>query len=375
MPSNQSGMRVKFVLMARTHDGERKNFWFDDRDDADAFLYALITGSLVYERELWRLPTPEWHPYFDGLIYEWFAVTEFLTSPTGSNQTWNRPADWNNANNSIQTIGAGASGGLRHSATKGHPTGGGGGAYNTATNVTADATETYQIGAGGALITQTGTTELIQNGNVGGDTWFGNTALAGSLCGSKGGTGGNSGTGSQNGGAGGVAASGVGSGSDGGRGGNLTGASGRGASGGGGAAGGSGAGNAGGDSTSTSDGTTTAGGAGNAGTGGGGTAGTAGAPATGGAGGNGTNFDATHGSGGGGGGGTDSTGTATGGAGGTYGGASGGAQVLAGASRTTTVNAASSGIIVIIYTPAAFTFFGTHQEFPQAHFKWNLVGY
>src|SRR5262245_34891235 len=37
-------------------------------------------------------------------------VTIFLTSPTGSNQTWTVPDDWNSANNSIEVIGAGGGG-------------------------------------------------------------------------------------------------------------------------------------------------------------------------------------------------------------------------------------------------------------------------
>ncbi|MCZ7659184.1 MAG: hypothetical protein M5U07_15630 [Xanthobacteraceae bacterium] len=98
--------RTRFRLTARLHDGHIAwRGWFDDRDDADAFLWALATGSLRHERALWRLSMPAWHSDLgQELAYE-FATVSFLTSPTGSNQTWNVPSDWNSANNHVETIG------------------------------------------------------------------------------------------------------------------------------------------------------------------------------------------------------------------------------------------------------------------------------
>lgn len=353
---------TRFRLIGRLSDGfVRWRGWFDDRDDADAFLYAMISGSLISERELWRLPTPAWHPDFgENLVYE-FATVTFLTT-TGSNQTFTLPVDWNNASNTIETLGAGGSGSGQINDTAAHNTGGGGGAYNSITNQTLSANATYQIGAGGASVT----TQVAGNPGTA-DTWFcttsGNCAsIAGTavVVGSKAGNGGITGTGSRQGGEGGLAASGIGAGFDGGDGGDLTGASGSGVSGGGGAAGASGAGVNGVDNATTSTGINTAGGAGNAGTGGGGTGGASASadPATATAGGGGTNFDATHGSGGGGGGGwSTGTGLGTGGSGGLYGAGGGAARSRGGG--TISSGAGRQGLIVVTYTPAV----GRHRMF------------
>lgn len=328
--------QTRFRLTARLNDGHVKwRGWFDDRDDADAFLFAMATGSLRCERELWRLPVPNWHPDLgENLSYD-FATVTFLTSPTGSNQTYTSPSDWNNSNNKLETLGGGSGGAV--AITGIHVTGGGGGAYNTISNFTfatpGTTTGTYQIGAGAAVKTTAGA------GNSGGDSWFNGTTLGGSSVGSKAGVGGAAGGGSQNGGAGGAASSGVGSGFDGGRGGNLTGGSGNGGSGAGGAAGSSGAGATGADSSSTALGVQTAGGQGDNGHGG--TGGAAGGTN----GGAGTEWDGSHGSGGGGGG-FGGSGTQSAGAGGLYGGGSG--AIVA---DTPTSPPAAQGITVVTYTP------------------------
>jgi hypothetical protein len=239
---------TRFRVRARCHDGAVVWVgWFDDREDFDAFLWASISGSIRYERELWDLPTPAWRPDLgEGLLYDCAIVTT-LTSPTGSNQTWTKPADWNNSDNKVETLGGGGSGGARHRGTGdgGCVSGGGGGAYNYATNISLSGNPTYRIGAGGAAVSAVSAFNNNVQGNVGGDSWFNNTALAGSSVGSKAGGAGAAATGAANGGAGGVAASGVGTGNNGGRGGNAP--SPTQITSGGGAAGPTGAGNQGGD--------------------------------------------------------------------------------------------------------------------------------
>src|SRR5689334_21016397 len=54
---------TRFCITARLHDGHIAwRGWFDDRDDADAFFYAAIAGSLRVERALWDLPAEVWTP-------------------------------------------------------------------------------------------------------------------------------------------------------------------------------------------------------------------------------------------------------------------------------------------------------------------------
>lgn len=350
------GVRTRFRLTARTHDGKVMwRGWFDDRNDADAFLFALVSGSLRYERELWRMPTPEWHPGISiDYVYE-FVTQTFLTSPTGSNQTYTSPSDWNNASNEIQTVGAGGSGAA---ATTGvdnlrNVSGGGGGAWNKIVNFSfaspGTTTATYRTGTGGTAVSDSngvgGTTGIP--GNTGGDTWFNGTTLAGSSVGSKGGNGG-TGTSSAtlSGAAGGVGTSGVGTSSaNGGAAGSLTtmASNTQNASGGGGAGGPNGAGNAGTSATSGTD-VTTNGGSGDAGSGG--SAGSA----PGGAGGNGTEWSASYGSGGGGAGNRAIGGSSsTAGSGGNYGGGGGGASGRGAGTQTS--GAGIGGIIYIEYTP------------------------
>ncbi len=92
--------------------------------------------------------------------------TIFLTSPTGSNQTWSVPSNWDSATNQIEVIGGGA-GGVTPSTTGGG--GGGGGAYSKITNLTLtpSGSATFRVGSGGG------------SGVVGGDTWYNGTTLAG----------------------------------------------------------------------------------------------------------------------------------------------------------------------------------------------------
>ena len=278
-----------------------------------------------------------------------------LTATPGSLQSWTVPSDWNNSNNSIQTIGGGGSG---DPGAQGDGGGGGGGAWNKQTNVTLSGTVDYEIGSGGASNSTT-YGNLPGGGNNGGDTWFCNstsgcTSITDSAVkvGSKGGIGGTGGAftfgAGAGGGAGGVGSSGVGNSSNsGGRGGNFDGTVTRASTGGGGAGGPNGAGANGVDNpaqhgaTNGGQGDSTSGGTGGAGS----------TSGNGGSGGAGTEYDATHGSGGGGGGSTINSGAdTTGGTGGSYGAGGGGASTDN--AGTANGGAGTQGIIVITYTPA-----------------------
>jgi hypothetical protein len=334
---------TRFRVRARLNDGSvRWRGFFDIRDDFDAFLWAIANDTLRLEPGLWRLPTPAWHPDLGkGTSFD-FATLTFLTSPTGSNQNWTVPFDWNSASNFIDALGGGASGGAGQ--PTGTSTGGAGGGWARLNNVslTPNATQVYFIGGGGAAASTGGGNV---NGNNGVNSWLridGGSTAPGSTsngvlgCGSNAGLGGASNT-ATNGGTspGGSVGNST---NNGGRGGNLTGTvTGlRNSSGGGGAGGPNGAGNTGTDAANPS-GTNTNGGSGDAGSGG-----SAGANS---AGGNGTEWDGSHGSGGGG---SGDLSAGRGRAGGNYGGGGGG---NADASGTVPSGAGIQGIIAISYTP------------------------
>jgi hypothetical protein len=288
-----------------------------------------------------------------------------------SGTSWTVPADWNPADNSIETIGGGGGGGT--SSGGNDAGGGGGGAYSKITNLTlSPGSVTLQVGSGGGPNTN------------GGDTYFNGASLGASSVGAQGGRGASEVTG----GAGGASGSGVGStkysGGDGGTSNNA----GNGGAGGGGAADPGGAGQAGGPSVThnagsagggagganstagvDSSGSTgghggaaqdgTAGGAGGVdgvsdaaagshGSGGGG--GASGSHVAGAAGGDGVEFDPTHGAGGGGAGGYALNSNQNGGTGGLYGGGGGGTAFAPG---TGIGGPGAQGIIVITYTPVA----------------------
>ena len=318
----EHGTLTRWRVTARLHDGHVAwRGWFDDREDADAFLYAMASGSLPYERELWSLPSPEWHPDIAPPEAVYAVATLTFITATGAG-TYTVPADFNSSNNTIETIGGGAS-----------ATGSGGGAaYSQIANLALTP---------GASINRTVAA-------VGGDSFFNGASLAASSVGAKG-------TSTITGAA---TTSGIGT---------IKYAGGDGANGGGGAAGPNGAGN-------TAPGTGV-GGSGDAGFGGaGGTAGAAGGNGGGGGtgqtgnpGAGGTEWDASHGSGGGGGqggrggdssnGGTIGGAGGNGGAGGLYGagggvGGSGGSGSGAPAGGSGASGVGKQGIIVVTYTPA-----------------------
>ena len=335
------GVRTKFRLTARLSDGFVVwHGWFEDRAGADAFLFSVLTGSLRYERELWRLPTPEWHPGIgENLTYD-FATVTFLTT-TGAN-TYNVPSDWANSGSKIDCIGGGGGGGVGAGTTNRYGAGGGGGGFGRKSNfsLTPGGTASYSIGVSGAG--QSRSAAGGTNGGSGGDTFFDNTTYASATVGATGGTGGAGANNAlpTNGGVGGTGKG--DSSASGGNGGSITsGSSGSCRTGGGGAAGFNGNGTSAGGSAAAN--IRTPGGSGDAGFGGAGGTSTAVNGVAG------TEYQVSPAYGSGGGGAGNSTGAA-GGSGGNYGGAGGGA---AGASGTQTSGPGAQGLIVVEYTPAA----------------------
>lgn len=266
------------------------------------------------------------------------ATQIFIVSGT----TQVSPADWTNANNTVEAIGAGASGGVGDVSNP-RASGGGGGEYRKIINFSVIVPGTtpfvYVIGAGGAAVSRT--TSGGTAGNDGSQVTFNVTdliakpGLAGAAT--------TDGATTASGGLGGTGGTGAAANFNGGRGGDCT--INRAVTGGGGAAGPNGAGNQGVDSVSLS--VPTDGGSGDNGLGG------AGGPSTGGTGdgspgGNGAEWDATHGSGGGGSGARAASATVTAGSGGNYG-AGGGGVANNTAGNATTSGAGAQGLIVITY--------------------------
>lgn len=337
-PKDQFGNqnRTRFILTARLSDGFVKwKGYFECRDDADAFLYSLVCGSLHYEKELWKLPTPYWSPCIDeGVVYDQLLVETIITAPTGSDQTYTRPSDWNQFTNRVDTIGAGGGGARRNNTGQAGAGGAGGGAYSGSTGVVIGATASYRIGALGA-----GATTLNTSGGTGGDTWFNGTTVSGASVSAQGGIA--STTGSSAGGAGGATTGNGATKYAGGNGGG--GQSPNGAAGGGGGAAGPNA--IGGFGIGAVSGTGGNGGRGD------GTFGGAGATSTASPGGAGTEWT-TAGSGGGGKGGSGSP--SAGGAGGNYGAGGGGGGTSSGSSSAG--GSGTGGIIRITYTPEGIRF-------------------
>ncbi len=161
--------QTRFRLTARADDGAIIwRGWFDDRDDADAFLYAMaVEGTIHLQPALWYLPTPMWPNLEPGLLYD-FATVTFITSSPGSNQSYSIPADWSTTN-TVEIIGGGGA------ASR---TGGGGGAYAKSVGLTGlSGSVTVRVPAAGT------------GGTAGGDGWFNDTAFpaSGQKCGAKGG--------------------------------------------------------------------------------------------------------------------------------------------------------------------------------------------
>jgi hypothetical protein len=185
----------RWVVRARVSDGAIvRELWFDDRDEADAFLFSRIMGT----------PWPHYEPLEYPATWQIFTNVT-LTTPLGANTTYNVPADYIAASSRWDVIAAGGSGSAVASAAA---QAGAGGAFSRSTNValTPGGTTTFNLGAGGASVT----TAFLTVGNAGADAWFGGATLAASIVGAKAGGGGP--TASNQAAVGGAAASGIASG-------------------------------------------------------------------------------------------------------------------------------------------------------------------
>jgi hypothetical protein len=111
---------------------------------------------------------PADHPYKSAAP----LVTKTIFLTTGS--AWTVPTDWDSANNSIELIGGGAGAG----GANGPEYAGGGGAYAKKNNLalTAGASVSYAIGAGG--VGGSGAVGAYTSATGGGDTWFSSTGTA-----------------------------------------------------------------------------------------------------------------------------------------------------------------------------------------------------
>jgi len=345
-PKNYFGHEnhTRFKITACLNDGYPVwTGWFDDRNDAEAFYYAVVIGTIEQQPALWSLPVPMWVPAMGEQLSYYFATTTYLTNTATTSYT--TPVDWGPVN-TIECIG-GAGGGAGGYSGGGGGAGGGGGGYSkgAVTALGGNVTIAIQIGTGGAGGGTNGGT-----GGVGGDTYFNGASLAASSVGAQGGRGGGPYQSGNSAVAGGLAANGIGSTKY--SGGSSSGGS-IGGGGGGGAAGPNGVGgNA--ASAGTSGG---AGGTADAGFGGaGGAGGPSGTSGT--AGGTGTEYTSVLGCGGGGGGG-GGDGPGPGASGGNYGGGGGGGGQTNGGNREGARGI--QGFIVITYTPSFSTFFMMFQ--------------
>ncbi len=282
------------------------------------------------------------------VIPVWLMSQSFQTSGTSVTLSSLSPS-WNNANNTVEGIGGGASGGMsQRQSGAWDVTGGGGGEYRKILNFTDPGGATpMTIGQKGNAVAGTVGATVTSAGNDGTQTDFNTTSLV-----AKPGLKGAAGAAAQNGGAGGTGGTGAGGNNDGGRGGNITVASA--ATGGGGAGGPNGAGNNGVDTSSL---TATEGGQGDGTSGGTGGAGSTTTGTPGGAGNAGTELgDSVHGCGGGGGGGRFANNSSQScNAAGNYGAGGGGcgnAGSGGGGSTQATSGAGANGIIVLTWTAA-----------------------
>jgi hypothetical protein len=167
--SVEHGVTRHYRIRELLSDGAvHRTFWFSDRGDADAFLWAAISGSLQYERELWRLPVPCWEPSWPDVTYD-FVTNVSITSTSGSNQNYTVPSDWNPANNSIQAVGSGGSGAVTNGIGSAAG-GGGGGGWGQVTNagLTPGGSAAFFLNVGGVGPV----TSLSANGSAGSPTWM-----------------------------------------------------------------------------------------------------------------------------------------------------------------------------------------------------------
>lgn len=187
---NNLGIRTSFHITGKIHDGHV--VWrgkFEDRDDFDAFLCALANKSLKYEKDLWKLPTPEWHDGIGEHVVFEFVTTTLITA-TGSG-TYVTPSDWNATNNTVYCIGPGGNGGASITTTAhAHAAGGGGGGYRAQVNFSAAplTSVSYYVGAAPIITTLTGSTSSFSPGAAGANTTWNSASMVARAGGGGGGS-------------------------------------------------------------------------------------------------------------------------------------------------------------------------------------------
>ena len=139
--------KTHFVLSGRDRDGVvRWRGLFEDREDADAFLCALVSGSLIYDRPLWDLPVPMWDPsFYEDLVYEFVSYDVIA-----SGSTYTVKAAYGSVS-TIEGLGGGQAGTSTSTKATAYP-GGKGGYYcniTSAANIAAGNVLTVAIGAAG----------------------------------------------------------------------------------------------------------------------------------------------------------------------------------------------------------------------------------
>lgn len=174
--------------------------WWGNQDELGNELPALIQVTQVTIKPD-RIEVEAEEMLASGVIT--LVNVVFLEATNGSLLEWDVPDTWNDSDNSIHCIGAGAGGGRDGGAGGGK--GAGAGAYSRVDNLallgSPGITLQYRVGAAG-----TGAA-LGQSATDGGDTWIGGATLGASTCGAEGGQAGSGGVG---GGQGGQASNGVG---------------------------------------------------------------------------------------------------------------------------------------------------------------------
>jgi hypothetical protein len=161
---------------------------FEDRDDADAFMWALYSGTLKNDPFLKRLPSfcyrfdqrqiPIWAPGgFDPEILEEYGIMYNMVTNIGigpSDGTWTAPGDcWGLANRAgefVDAIGPGGGGAAAYQAIQSSGGGGGGFARIYSLPIWAGYGVGYGVGSGGA---GGAATPDARGGNGGtAHTWF-----------------------------------------------------------------------------------------------------------------------------------------------------------------------------------------------------------
>ena len=173
---------VYFIVQAFRSNGEMVwKGWFEDREDADEFMYSLITANIRQDRYIQRLPQkfpwseggidPTWL-YEPGIFYN--MVTTGAIGPSTAN--WGVPGDCygfrSRAGEFCDVIGAGGSGGAACSVISASGGGGGGWARIYSYAMSPGQQYTYVISAGAAGPNTDAYNSVSANGNAGGGTWF-----------------------------------------------------------------------------------------------------------------------------------------------------------------------------------------------------------